>query len=614
MKSCLKLGRKVIFKALTVTVLLCAMMVFTGGSLYAEDQSVAEKILNIMLKSHQISQEQYNELMKQARAEKAAQAEKLAEAQRAVDTQKALEAQTAADAQKAVEAQKVVEKRVAAVPERQPNDFRAYWRPTDGLHFTSDNKAFDIHVGGRIQIDFADAEPNDPLADWADAKSGSFTPGNKYKGTSTPTKVGGYGDQIRRARLDIDGTIYNNVEFIFQPDFAPAYSATTGVERTPAGTALVPITRTTTLTTGSAVTFADMWVGVTDIPYLGRVRVGQMYEPISIEQMTSDNWNTFMEKALPVNALIPGRNAGISVINNTCDGRLGWQVGYFFQQQVALNANNVPLDTTADLFSPHLDATQIAGRITALPLYENNGERLIHLGIGYTHEFRSNNEALSTTNPQGNPGALDFRSSPEAGLYSPLVDTGYFLANGVDILDPELAMVCGPFSLQAEYIWTAANGISGAPTYFGTKPDNVIATLGTNAHFWGWYAQVSYFLTGEHRPYNLNASPATYQGTFGRPIPNSNFDPLHGGIGAWELAFRIEELDCNDLRDGFEGGLETDYTAGLNWYLNPAVMVKVNWVHASIGAHSNLGAGNSYGNLLTTGTDNIFETRVQVAF
>ena len=587
MSSILSFGR------LTVAVLVCAAMVFMGGPVYAQDQCVAEKILNIMLKSHQISQEQYNELMRQARAEKAAQAEKLAEAQRALDSQKALEAQTAVEAQKAVAAQQAVEKRVAAVPERQPGDFRTYWTP-GGLRFTSENKAFDLHIGGRIQADFGDLEPDNNLTGWANS---SFSSGH---GVGAPVQVNGYGSQLRRARLDIDGTLYNNIEFIFQPDFSPSYKVTTGITKG---------TSTTSLTTGPAITFADMWIGVKDIPFIGRLKVGQMYEPLSIEQMTSDNWNSFMEKALPVQALIPGRQMGFETQNTTCNGRIGWETGYFFAQQAATSSNGVFQDTTGDLFSPHLDATQVALRVYALPWYQDNGAKLLHVGFGYSHEFRANSQQANANNAFNNPGTLDFKTGPESNLSSALVDTGYFLAKSVDIIDPELALVCGPFAAQAEYIWLQAADI--------TNPSNGTAlTTNTAASFNGWYSEFTYFLTGEHRPYALNPSPSTYQATFGRPVPNCNFDPLHGGIGAWQLAFRISQVDLNDREAGFNGGLETDYTLGINWYLNPNVMVKMDYVHAWVGAHNHgLGGNSNYnGTLSANGSDSIFETRFQIAF
>jgi phosphate-selective porin OprO/OprP len=375
MKCFLKLGQKVIFKALTTTMLLGAFMVFMGGWACAEEKSAMEQFLDIMLQSHQISQEQYNVLQKKAEAEKLAETQKILEAQKA-----------------------------AAPRAKNPTDFNAYW--ANGLRLTTEDKAFDIHIGGRIQADIADAEVNNALDKWV---ANSPKPPKVWK-------TDGYGDQMRRVRLDIDGTIWNNIEFITQIDFAPAMTTTyvqsywTSVT---GGTkqAIRPVT------TGPAVGFDDVWIGVKDIPYVGRIKVGQMYEPLSIEQLTSDNWNTFMEKALPVNGLLPSRNLGIQVQNTTCNDRIGWMAGYFFQQQVGTYDNDVPQDATGDLWSPHLDATDVAVRVYALPWYENNGEHLLHVGIGYEHKFRSA-EGDTTNAGQLNPGELDFKSSPEANMFS----------------------------------------------------------------------------------------------------------------------------------------------------------------------------------------------------
>ena len=555
MKCFSELGRKVIFKALTITMLLGAFMVFMGGWAYAAEKTVAEQILDIMLANHEISQAQYDALLKQAEAEKMAAVQKIAEAQKAAAAQQA----------------------VVAPVERKPTDFTASWK--NGLRFTTDDKAFDIHIGGRIQADVADAEPNTILTNWANGK---------YKSGFSEPKSDGFGDQMRRVRLAIDGTVWSNIEFISQIDFAPSYSVTTGITKG---------TSTTSLTTGAAVTYADVWVGVKDIPYIGRIRVGQMYEPISLEQLTSDNWTTFMEKSLPVGGLVPNRNTGVVVQNTDCNDRMGWMVGYFFQQQAATSSNGVATDTTGDLFSPHLDATNVAARFTGLPWYEDNGAKLLHIGIGYEHKFRSGSD-IST-----NPGTIDFKAAPEANMFNALFDSGNFMAKGVDVIDPEIALVYGPFSVQAEYMYAAANDVTDTSGKF------LKGATTHDANFSGWYAYASYFITGEHRMYNKTTTPSDYQAAFGRIIPNCNFNPLHGGIGAWEVAFRVSNMDVDDINAGFNGGNETDYTFAVNWYLNPNVMVKMNYIYAHVNAHS-----DGYGDLLSNGNDNIFETRFQIAF
>ena len=50
-------------------------------------------------------------------------------------------------------------------------------------------------------------------------------------------------------------------------------------------------------------------------------------------------------------------------------------------------------------------------------------------------------------------------------------------------------------------------------------------------------------------------------------------------MGAWEIAGRFSYLDLNDK--AIQGGTITDYTAGLNWYLNPYTKLMLNDVYST---------------------------------
>src|SRR6185503_19347350 len=80
---------------------------------------------------------------------------------------------------------------------------------------------------------------------------------------------------------------------------------------------------------GGDTRFADAYLGVKDIPYVGSLQLGQMYEPISLEQLTSDNYVTFMERALPIEAFSPARNLGAQIQKAVFDERMTYAVGIF---------------------------------------------------------------------------------------------------------------------------------------------------------------------------------------------------------------------------------------------------------------------------------------------
>jgi len=137
----------------------------------------------------------------------------------------------------------------------------------------------------------------------------------------------------------------------------------------------------------------------------------------------------------------------------------------------------------------------------------------------------------------------------------------------------ETALVYGPLSVQSELYAATVDRLQGV----------------TN-NFYGGYAFVSYFLTGENRPYNRKI------GTFDRVRPYQDFfrgrtpdGCISTGRGAWEVVYRFSYIDMlqglapTALTAG--AGRAADQTVGLNWYLNPYTRIMFNYVHSSIAAN-----------------------------
>ena len=101
----------------------------------------------------------------------------------------------------------------------------------------------------------------------------------------------------------------------------------------------------------------------------------------------------------------------------------------------------------------------------------------------------------------GPPSPSNYQNGVASPFAPIFVDTGNI--RGVDhfqLFDPEFAIILGPLSLQSEYAFAAVHR-SGRPDLF----------------FNGYMAQLSYFLTGEHRPYDRK------QGIHGRVQPFEDF-------------------------------------------------------------------------------------------
>jgi phosphate-selective porin OprO and OprP len=278
---------------------------------------------------------------------------------------------------------------------------------------------------------------------------------------------------------------------------------------------------------GGDVAFKDMYVGLRDLPF-GSIRAGHFKEPFGLEELTSSKYITFLERALP-DELEPSRNVGVMLHGTALEApepRMTWAAGVF-------------RDTPDSGVIRSDGGYNFTGRLTWLPWYENKGASLLHLGGAYSHR-----------NPNGHTASYSAR--PEAHLADRFVNTGSFTTNDIDLFGLETACVSGPFSVQGEYTVAEAH-------------------VASRATFQGYYAQASYFLTGEHRQYKPS------EGAFTRVKPKANFNH-GGGSGAWEVALRYSGLDLND--DNISGGVLHDTTAGLNWYLNPNTRVSWNYVHA----------------------------------
>ena len=74
--------------------------------------------------------------------------------------------------------------------------------------------------------------------------------------------------------------------------------------------------------------FTDVYVGMKGLGPVGTVRFGHIKEPFSLEEMTSDNEITFMERALAT-VFDSSRNFGVIAHNQVLRKRMTWAVGIF---------------------------------------------------------------------------------------------------------------------------------------------------------------------------------------------------------------------------------------------------------------------------------------------
>ena len=152
-----------------------------------------------------------------------------------------------------------------------------------------------------------------------------------------------------------------------------------------------------------------------------------------------------------------------------------------------------------------------AGRLTAPPVWEDDGRCFTHVGLSggwrngtnnlatspyRTYQLRARPE-LRDDDPAGNPSGG--QPVPNAND-SRLIDTGVLVADNQFLCGLEYLGVMGPFSLQAEYGYNWLDDAQGHnPAGYKVSPR---LTSPQNYAFSGGYIQMAYTLTGENRSYD----------------------------------------------------------------------------------------------------------------
>ena len=326
---------------------------------------------------------------------------------------------------------------------------------------------------------------------------------------------------IRRARFVARGEAFEVVDYMLGFDFALA----------------------------GRPTFLDVWVGLRELPVLGRARVGHFFEPFSLERVTQNQRNTFMERSL-ADTFAPARNTGIEAYDSLGDeDQMTYAVGWF-----ASNSGNFGEQFT------DTGGQAVTSRLTWLPYYDepSGGRYFTHVGAAYSYRTPPAGTLAFAAFPEARSGV------PAANNIPPFVNTGPINANHDQLIGLEFAWVAGPLYIQSEYIGVPVSQVGGPDLYFDAA-----------------YVNVSYFLTGENRTYNK------LFGIIDRVFPFEDFFRVRGsdgslctGKGAWEIAARYSFIDLNDAN--IQGGTLHDFTIGLNWYLNPYTRVKWELIQANL--------------------------------
>ena len=369
----------------------------------------------------------------------------------------------------------------------------AYWK--NGLRFRSTDGAFEAHFGGRILVHGRTVfnRPDDDVAPLRSVPDSMF---------------------FREAYLQADGLAYSELTFKIQADFRTGtYNQSSG-----AGPSSVR---------GSLRDAYLEWRRWKEL----RVRLGQYYQPISQEDMTSTRFIEFIERSA-MNPLLPGRDMGLKIHGSIEDGLLSYQ---------AMFANGGSLrNDKARSITDREDEKEFAGVVYAMP-FRLTGESLLdgmRLGLGG-----------SIADVDSVPASgFDLATKGLSILYLDSTAAGTFDGRRWRLV-PQVSWAIGPVCLRGEFL---------------VRRDELDDTfVDEDLRSAGWYLQGSWLVTGETKK------------------PESRVTP-DGEWGAVELALRAARLR---VTNAFGSGLAAPggnseavsvLTAGVNWWIRSNVRLSLN--------------------------------------
>ncbi len=314
---------------------------------------------------------------------------------------------------------------------------------------------------------------------------------------------------FRRARLSLSGKVYN-WEYLFENDFAG---------------------QDTTNRAG----FRDVWLG-THVKG-NRIRIGQAKPFRGMEELTSSNSLTFMERPFATaNGIYQRqRTLGLFVNNYLDDSRVGYGLSVYnnkagFEQ------------TSGGAVQPQGQALGYNGRVFVLPI--KSAESDLHVAFSASQDG-AGDASDNAAPPEVTGIALQPRTTRNGQLRPTVVGA----TQGFDkqtTYAGELAYRVGRFTAQGEYA-------------LANFTDSVVAGQADEDVETG-YIQLSYFLTDHAKRYS------TTRGAFDGPSVKS-------GSGAIELKARYDFIKNTD-RDNREA---SGYAVGVNYYVSPNVRFMVEY-------------------------------------
>lgn len=410
----------------------------------------------------------------------------------------------------------------AAAPSPRPQAADATFelgRPT----IRSQDRRYSLSVRGRLQFDAASYFQDEagPLStDW---RRGSIDGGRENIAATDLSS----GSNFRRAQLGIEGELGRRFSYRLLPEFGG-----TGEETNPR--------------------MHEAWLAYTSVaPWT--IKIGAFAPPANLDDSSGADDTAFLERATPaqLSRALAGSDGRVSA--GLTGNRQRWFAAFHFTGSTFAQQESFD------------EQIAVVGRAAVLAF--TGSDFNVHLGVNGSYVMQPANTGGGATSAR----YVRFRDQPELRVDSTrLIDTGPILAENAYAAGVEFAANWRNFMVQAEAFRYGIGLANDSPN--------------ENPHFSAWYAEASYVLAGERRGYNI----ATGAYAAPRPITARDGAALRSAL---ELAVRYSHTDLNfhagspgspPPPDGIRGGVQNNWSVGLNWYPTANTKFMLDYQHISV--------------------------------
>jgi phosphate-selective porin OprO and OprP len=216
---------------------------------------------------------------------------------------------------------------------------------------------------------------------------------------------------FRRIRPLFEGTLFNNVDFRFMPDFGQDNPQ-----------------------------IQEAFLELKTLPF-AKLRVGKFKEPIGLEVLRQDRNLTFVERSL-ASDLVPLRYIGAQLSGSLLSNAITYEGGYF----------DGSTDGSNGVFTQWTEGHEAVSRVFLQPLAKSRVKAVRQLGVGVAGSEGHQSGSIAGLKTVGQTTFFKYSSTAVAdGQHNRLAPQAYYYA--------------GPFGLMGEYVISSQEvlnkGISG---------------------------------------------------------------------------------------------------------------------------------------------------------